>query len=166
MVKGECGDLMPGDHYSAILRRNPSTSSRMFKEKNFGNSVEDGVRDSGGMCRKAFLERKNGTKQTLCYQRHTFLCPSCLQMQECGVLLRAVKDSLSQCGVSLHGRRDQGGEERQVPDGRSIRHRHLFALGDLIAQRLQTVNPSVTSVAQAPFNVDLDVCGEEMRRRK
>lgn len=35
--------------YSAILRRNPSTSSKMFAEKNLGNSVDDGVRDNGGM---------------------------------------------------------------------------------------------------------------------
>lgn len=54
---GECVGVIAAGHYSAILRRNPSTSSRMFKEKNLGNSVDDGVRDKGGMCRKAFLER-------------------------------------------------------------------------------------------------------------
>lgn len=48
-------------HYSAILRRNPSTSSRMFAEKNLGNSVDDGVRDNGGICRKAFLIEMGGT---------------------------------------------------------------------------------------------------------
>lgn len=55
-VMGECAD------YSAILRRNPSTSSRMFKEKNLGNSVDDGVRDNGGMCCKAFLGEKTTQK--------------------------------------------------------------------------------------------------------
>lgn len=35
----------------------------MFKEKNLGNSVDDGVSDNGGMCRKAFLE-ENNTKKT------------------------------------------------------------------------------------------------------
>lgn len=35
--------------------KNPSTSSRIFVEKNLGNSVEDGVKDRGGMCCKAFL---------------------------------------------------------------------------------------------------------------
>lgn len=66
---------------------------------------------------------------------------------------------MSQCRVGLHGGGDQGGEERQVPDGRSIRNRHLFTLGNLIAQRLQAVNPCVTSIAQAPLDVDLDVWG-------
>lgn len=33
------------------------------------------------------------------------------------MLLCAVEDRLSQCRVSLHGSSDQGGEERQVPDG-------------------------------------------------
>lgn len=51
-------------HYSAILRRNPSTSSRTFAEKNLGNSVDDGVRDNGGMCRKAFLTDREGKKKT------------------------------------------------------------------------------------------------------
>lgn len=51
--------------YSAILRRNPSTSSRMFKEKNLGNSVDEGVRDNGGMCRKAFLGEKQHTNKDL-----------------------------------------------------------------------------------------------------
>lgn len=64
---GECVGVIAAGHYSAILRRNPSTSSRMFKEKNLGNSVDDGVRDKGGMCRKAFLERlrKKTHKKTL-----------------------------------------------------------------------------------------------------
>lgn len=48
--------MMPA--YSAILRRKPSTSSRMFREKNLGNSVDDGVRDNGGICCKAFLGGK------------------------------------------------------------------------------------------------------------
>lgn len=48
-------------HYSAILSRNPSTSSRMFGEKNFGKSVDDGERDSGGMCCKAFLQDRRHT---------------------------------------------------------------------------------------------------------
>lgn len=64
---------------------------------------------------------------------------------------------MSECRVGLHGCSDQRGEERQVPDGRSIRNRHLFTLGNLVTKRLQAVNPSVTSVTQAPLNVDLDV---------
>lgn len=60
---GECVGVIAAGHYSAILRRNPSTSSRMFKEKNLGNSVDDGVRDKGGMCRKAFLERLRKKKK-------------------------------------------------------------------------------------------------------
>lgn len=55
---GGSADVIPDGPYSAILRRNPSTSSRMFKEKNLGNSVDEGVSDNGGMCRKAFLERR------------------------------------------------------------------------------------------------------------
>lgn len=55
MAVSECAEVVPAGHYSAILRRNPSTSSRMFGEKNFGNSVDDGVSDNGGMCCKAFL---------------------------------------------------------------------------------------------------------------
>lgn len=55
-VLGECDDGKSGS-YSAILRRNASTSSKMFKEKNLGNLVDDGVRDNGGMCCNAFLER-------------------------------------------------------------------------------------------------------------
>lgn len=74
-------------------------------------------------------------------------------------LLCALKDRLSQRRVTLHGCGDQGGEERQVPDGRSIRNRHLFTLGNLIAKCLQAVNASVASVTQAPLNVDLDVWG-------
>lgn len=35
----------------------------MFAEKNLGNSVDDGVRDSGGMCRKAFLIKTGRKKQ-------------------------------------------------------------------------------------------------------
>lgn len=35
----------------------------MFREKNLGNSVDDGVRDNGGMCRKAFLEGEHTEKQ-------------------------------------------------------------------------------------------------------
>lgn len=58
---GECTDAV---HYSAILRRNASTSSKMFKEKNFGNSVDDGVRDNGGMCCKAFLGEKQHGNST------------------------------------------------------------------------------------------------------
>lgn len=48
-VTGERADVIPAGPYSAILRRNPSTSSSIFKEKNLGNSVDDGVRDNGGM---------------------------------------------------------------------------------------------------------------------
>lgn len=62
-VRGERADVIPAGHYSAILRRNPSTSSRMFKEKNLGNSVDDGVKDNGGMCRKAFLGEKLDTQK-------------------------------------------------------------------------------------------------------
>lgn len=61
---------MLAGHYSAILSKNPSTSSRMFKEKNLGNSVDDGVSDNGGMCRKAFLEgqqQKQSTEWTNLY---------------------------------------------------------------------------------------------------
>lgn len=61
----ECADVISAGHYSAILRRNPSTSSRTFREKNLGNSVDDGVRDNGGMCRKAFLGGEQDTKKTL-----------------------------------------------------------------------------------------------------
>lgn len=53
-----CADV---GHYSAILSRNPSTSSSMFGEKNFGKSVDDGVRDRGGMCCKAFLDEGQHT---------------------------------------------------------------------------------------------------------
>lgn len=63
-VMDECVDVSPVSHYSAILRRNPSTSSRIFREKNLGNSVDDGVRDNGGMCCKAFLKET----QTEIYQ--------------------------------------------------------------------------------------------------
>ncbi len=63
-VMSECAEVIGVGHYSAILRRNPSTSSRMFKEKNLGNSVDDGVRDNGGMCRKAFLQEEITTKKT------------------------------------------------------------------------------------------------------
>lgn len=37
----------------------------MFKEKNLGNSVDEGVRDNGGMCRKAFLGEKQHTNKDL-----------------------------------------------------------------------------------------------------
>lgn len=42
----------------------------MFAEKNLGNSVDDGVRDNGGMCLKAFLiktgrEKKQHSMQQL-----------------------------------------------------------------------------------------------------
>lgn len=60
----KCADEIPAGHYSAILRRNPSTSSRMFREKNLGNSVDDGVRDNGGMCRRAFLGERNTKKHS------------------------------------------------------------------------------------------------------
>jgi len=55
--------------YSAILSRKPSTSSRMLAEKNLGNSVDEGVRDSGGMCLRAFLRagrerQKDNTRDT------------------------------------------------------------------------------------------------------
>lgn len=59
-----CPNQVGAGHYSAILRRNPSTSSRMFAEKNLGNSVDDGVRDNGGMCRKAFLITTGRKKTT------------------------------------------------------------------------------------------------------
>lgn len=129
-VMGECADAVPAGHYSAILRRNPSTSSRMFKEKNLGNSVDDGVRDNGGMCCKAFLGEKkhknnpqNPSKEkkitTINVIRTETLQSSqtLLFLHEECVLLCALKDSLSQRRVGLHGCGDQGGEERQVPDG-------------------------------------------------
>ena len=59
--------------YSAILSRKPSTSSRMLAEKNLGNSVDEGVRDRGGMCLKAFLqvgiETEVHTKHSLVTER-------------------------------------------------------------------------------------------------
>lgn len=64
-VMGECAV-----HYSAILSRNPSTSSRMFREKNLGNSVDDGVRDNGGMCRKAFLQEERTQKNNSEWTNH------------------------------------------------------------------------------------------------
>lgn len=72
---GKCTDAV---HYSAILRRNASTSSKMFKEKNFGNSVDDGVRDNGGMCCKAFLG-ENNTETALSIQALKKLC--CFSMR-------------------------------------------------------------------------------------
>ena len=74
-----------------------------------------------------------------------------------GNSLCALEDGLGQDRVGLHGGRDQGGEEGQVPDGRGVGHRHLLALGDLVAQRLQAVDARVTAVAQATLDVDLDV---------
>lgn len=78
-VTGECAEVIPAGHYSAILRRNPSTSSRIFKEKNLGNSVDDGVRDNGGMCRKAFLEREQHRKALL----RTQALDKSLQLTQC-----------------------------------------------------------------------------------
>lgn len=37
----------------------------MFKEKNFGNSVDDGAKDNGGMWRKAFLDGEKHTNNAL-----------------------------------------------------------------------------------------------------
>lgn len=37
----------------------------MFKEKNFGNSVDDGAKDNGGMWRKAFLDQEKHTNKAL-----------------------------------------------------------------------------------------------------
>lgn len=64
---------------------------------------------------------------------------------------------MGQSWVGLHRCGDHRGEQRQVPDGRSIRDRNLFTLGNLITQRLQTVNTRVASIAQASLDVDLDV---------
>lgn len=61
----ECAIVVSAVHYSAILRRNPSTSSRMLEEKNLGNSVDDEISDNGGMCCKAFLQDKSNTKKKL-----------------------------------------------------------------------------------------------------
>ena len=72
-VMDEYEGVMPAGHYSAILSRNPSTSSRMFKEKNLGNSVDDGVRDNGGMCRKAFLGGETNQTSELKHWPETFL---------------------------------------------------------------------------------------------
>lgn len=57
--------LVQLDSYSAMRSKKPSTSSRMFAEKNLGNSVEDGVKDRGGMCCKAFLENKKSTREQM-----------------------------------------------------------------------------------------------------
>lgn len=169
--------------YSAILRRNPSTSSKMFTEKNFGNSVDDVVRDNGGICCKAFLGGKqhketSHSRNKVLPQNQTDNFWNLLNFnfiiimatntaapavhsnvknhKDC-VLLCALQDLLSQSRVRLHGSGDQRGEERQVPDGWSIRNRHLFTLGNLIAQCLQTMNPCVTAVAQASLNVYLNI---------
>lgn len=109
---GECAN-----HYSAILRRNPSTSSRMFKEKNLGNSVEEGVRDNGGMCCKAFLDGER-TQDGIREPWNTQVLTTGVDSP--GVSLRALEHSLSQGRVSVHGGSDQGGEERQVPNGRGV----------------------------------------------
>ncbi len=55
--------LVELDSYCAMRSKKPSTSSRMFAERNLGNSIEYGVKDRGGMCCKAFLENKKHTKQ-------------------------------------------------------------------------------------------------------
>lgn len=73
------------------------------------------------------------------------------------ILLCALEDGVSQSWVRLHRRGDQGREQRQVPDGRSVRDGHLFTLGDLITQGLQSMNARVASIAQAPLDVYLDV---------
>lgn len=75
----------------------------------------------------------------------------------CGSLC-ALEDRLSQCRVALHGRRHQGGQQRQIPDGRGVRNGDLGALDDLVAHGLQTVNARVAAIAQATFDVDLDIC--------
>lgn len=70
-IDTKCATAVSAGYYSAIRRRNASTSSRMFIEKNLGNSVEDGVRDNGGMCRKAFLgKKKKDTKQPLEFKHY------------------------------------------------------------------------------------------------
>lgn len=145
-------------HYPAILSRNPSTSSRMFGEKNFGKSVDDGVRDSGGMCCKAFLEdgqHTSGRSEGRDGKQRT-----CTRTREAArLLLCGEEDSLSQRRVGLHRCGDEGGEERQVPDGGSVRHGHLLGTAQVTAQRLYAVNASVTSVAHAALDVDLDDWG-------
>lgn len=71
--------------YFAILRRKPSTSSRMFREKNLGNSVDDGVSDSGGMCCKAFLEKKEQWQQPelTCFYKHVCFIFTSLHLTVC-----------------------------------------------------------------------------------
>lgn len=90
-------------HYSAILSRNPSTSSRMFGEKNFGKSVDDGERDSGGMCCKAFLQDRQHTNNRSegAVKKKKKYIPTKEAAHEC-LLLCGEKDSLSQCRVGLH----------------------------------------------------------------
>lgn len=103
------------------------------------------------------FSKSESTKETSGISRNLTNVMSINTCSELCILLCALKDGLGKCRVRLHGRSDQRGEERQVPDGWSIRNRHLFILGNLITQRLQAVNPCVASITQAPLNVDLDV---------
>lgn len=105
MAVSECAEVVPAGHYSAILRRNPSTSSRMFGEKNFGNSVDDGVSDNGGMCCKAFLgerQHKQNSQNSKYGEKQTQYIRTDIVVLQQWLLLCAEKDSLSQCRVRLH----------------------------------------------------------------
>lgn len=157
----------PGGAYLAILSRNPSTSSRILAEKKLGNSEDDGVRDRGGVYCKAFLGGRqqeqfrtwalNQTNSGIWALKNIAGFLKNLKQKPGGTLLSILEDCLSQSRVSLHGHADQGSEERQIPDGWRIRNRNLLALRDLVSKRLQSMNARVTSIAEAPLNVDLDV---------
>lgn len=76
----------------------------MFGEKNFGKSVDDGVRDRGGMCCKAFLgDRQDTVRQLLrtAGEKNKTYIQAKEAVHEC-LLLCGEKYGLSQCGVRLH----------------------------------------------------------------
>lgn len=73
-------------------------------------------------------------------------------------LLSILQNSVNECWICFHGSCYQRGQQRPVPDSRSIAHRDAHLLNSLVPHSPEPVDSGVAAIAKATLDVYLYVC--------